>query len=107
MILILATFLTCFFLWKHEVFLKTFRTYCEKYFSAILGFCGTVLGNQGGFKDIFVKLGRGELLESLAKVQIDSALLSGLESLSSVQTKGVKRQLAEEQQTYKFMQTEG
>ena len=56
---------------------------------------------------ICLQAGRGELLEALAKVQVDSALLSSLESLSSAQTKGVKRQLVEEEQTIKIMQTQG
>jgi len=53
------------------------------------------------------KAGRGELLEALAAVQVDSSVLLNLESLASVQTKGVKRQLVEEEQTIKIMQTEG
>lgn len=46
-------------------------------------------------------------MEALAAVQVDSSVLLNLESLASVQTKGVKRQLVEEEQTIKIMQTEG
>jgi len=53
------------------------------------------------------KANRGDLLAALASVQVESGLLVGLESLSSVQTKGVKRQIAEEEETIKIMQTEG
>ena len=40
---------------------------------------------------------RGELLEKLEKVQADNDLLSKMVSLSSVQTKGLKRQFAEDE----------
>ena len=50
------------------------------------------------------KEGRAELLEALTSVQISS--LEGYESLSSVQTKGVKRQLVESKENIVLTQTE-
>ena len=55
----------------------------------------------------FIQGERSELLESLASVQVDPSLIAGLESLSSAQTKGVKRQLVEESHSLKIMQTQG
>ena len=48
---------------------------------------------------------RGELLEKLGKVQADSKLLEKMVSLSSVQTKGLKRQFAEEEWMEKMEKT--
>lgn len=50
------------------------------------------------------KEGRAELIEALTSVQISS--LEGYESLSSVQTKGVKRQLVESKENIVLTQTE-
>jgi len=50
---------------------------------------------------------RAQLLEKLGQVQVDQKTLSALESLSSVQTKGVKRQMIESQELSVLMQTEG
>ena len=50
------------------------------------------------------KEGRAELLKALTSVQIGS--LEGFESLSSVQTKGVKKQLVESKENIVLTQTE-
>eukprot|EP00090_Calanus_glacialis_P000206 TRINITY_DN10139_c0_g1_i2.p1 TRINITY_DN10139_c0_g1~~TRINITY_DN10139_c0_g1_i2.p1 ORF type:complete len:1165 (-),score=488.14 TRINITY_DN10139_c0_g1_i2:35-3529(-) len=51
------------------------------------------------------KEGRADLLVALQSVQVDS--LAGMESLASVQTKGVKRQLVESREELVLMQREG
>ena len=51
------------------------------------------------------KEGRADLLVALQSVQVDS--LAGMESLASVQTKGVKRQLVESKEELVLMQREG
>jgi len=50
---------------------------------------------------------RAGLLEKLSQVQVDQKSLAALESLSSVQTKGIKRQMKESQEMTVLMQTEG